>query len=92
MHLLNQTGAPTLVIRTFQPQATEVSVIRESRVHPMHLVHPEGFFEAVFPGEAEFFPYEFSITIPAPARLPNEATKRRIRTGIRPCSAILTCT
>jgi 1,4-alpha-glucan branching enzyme len=73
MHLLNQTGAPTLVIRTFQPQATEVSVIRESRVHPMHLVHPEGFFEAVFPGEAEFFPYEFSITIPASGEAPERS-------------------
>jgi 1,4-alpha-glucan branching enzyme len=30
----------------------------------MDLIHPAGVFEAVFPGETEFFPYQLSISLP----------------------------
>ncbi len=31
---------------------------------PMERIHPEGVFEAVFPGESEFFPYLLVVTLP----------------------------
>jgi 1,4-alpha-glucan branching enzyme len=36
----------------------------EPVLFPMERVHPEGVFEAVFAGEAEFFPYRFVVTLP----------------------------
>src|SRR5215469_16860923 len=57
-------GRPGLVIRTFQPQARAVSVIRSGKPHSMRRIHPDGVFEQVFPGETEFFPYRLSITLP----------------------------
>jgi 1,4-alpha-glucan branching enzyme len=56
--------APGIVLRTFQPQALAVSVIRQGGLYPMRRVHPDGLFEAIFHGESEFFPYRFSITLP----------------------------
>src|ERR1051325_7779924 len=56
-----------LAVRAFLPQAKEVSVKRVEAgsdvLHPMERVHPDGFFEAVFPSETEFFCYQFSITL-----------------------------
>jgi 1,4-alpha-glucan branching enzyme len=56
-----------LAVRAFLPQAKEVSVKRveaeKEVLYPMERVHNEGFFEAVFPGETEFFCYQFSITL-----------------------------
>ena len=72
MHPLTEAGTSALVIRTFQPQALKVSVIRGDKLHPMQLVHPDGFFEAIFRDETEFFPYRFSIGLPGP----NEAPER----------------
>ena len=73
MHPQAANGTPGLVIRTFQPQALAVSVIRGGQVYPMRRAHRDGFFEAEFPGEAEFFPYRLSITLPAPAGAPEQA-------------------
>jgi 1,4-alpha-glucan branching enzyme len=56
-------GAAGLAVRTFQPQAQAVAIKREGSTHPMERVHRDGFFEAVFPGETNFFPYHFSITV-----------------------------
>src|ERR1039457_1354242 len=61
MHAQAGAGAPAIVIRTFQPQALAVSVIRQERQYPMRRVHRDGLFEAVFPSETAFFPYRFSI-------------------------------
>jgi 1,4-alpha-glucan branching enzyme len=72
MHPLTEAGTPALVIRTFQPQALKVSVIRGGKFHHMQLVHPEGFFEATFRGEAGFFPYRFSITLPRSDEAPEQ--------------------
>ncbi len=53
-----------LVVRTVQPQARCVFVVRSGNEYPMKRVHADGVFEAVFPGEIEFFRYQFSIVLP----------------------------
>ncbi len=63
IHLATVEGKPALAVRTWQPQARAVSVKRGADLIPMERVHPEGFFEAVLPGEAEFFRYQLSITL-----------------------------
>ena len=64
LHSLPMAGAPGLVVRTVQPQARCVSVVRSGTEYPMKRVHSDGVFEAVFPGETEFFRYELSISLP----------------------------
>ncbi|MCS6909224.1 MAG: 1,4-alpha-glucan branching protein GlgB [Anaerolineales bacterium] len=51
-----------LVVRTFQPEAKAVAVRRGQAVYPMERIHTEGFFEAVFPQDREFFNYQLDIT------------------------------
>jgi len=63
MHRITVDGGPALAIRTFQPQALAVSVNRGGRECTMEHIHPDGLFEAIFPGETEFFPYRLSITL-----------------------------
>jgi hypothetical protein len=50
LHFLPTAGAPGLVVRTVQPQARYVSVVRSGTEVPMKRVHADGVFEAVFPG------------------------------------------
>ena len=57
-------GKPVTVIRTFQPQALAVSVVRGDQLFPMHRVHHGGFFEAVIHNQSDFFPYRLAITLP----------------------------
>jgi 1,4-alpha-glucan branching enzyme len=64
IHSVTAEGKPALAVRAWQPQAQAVSVKRGADLIPMERVHPEGFFEAVFPGEAEFFRYQLSIALP----------------------------
>ena len=73
MHPQAGAGASACVIRTFQPQALAVSVIRREGRHPMRRVHPDGLFEAVFPGETEFFRYRLSISLPGAAGAPGRS-------------------
>ena len=56
-------GKPSVVIRTFQPQALAVSVVRGDQAYPMHHVR-DGFFEAVIQNQTEFLPYRLAITLP----------------------------
>src|SRR5574341_1392038 len=63
IHSATAEGKPALAVRAWQPQAQAVSVKRGADLIPMERVHPEGFFEAVLPGEAEFFRYQLSITL-----------------------------
>ena len=64
-HLVTVAGAPALAVRAFQPQAASVSVQRGPVLYPMTPDETEpGFFEAVFPGETEFAPYQFQIALP----------------------------
>jgi len=64
MHPHHSGGRPGLVIRTVQPQARAVSVIRDGKSFPMRQVHSDGVFELVFPGETVFFPYRLSVALP----------------------------
>jgi 1,4-alpha-glucan branching enzyme len=63
MHSEAADGKPGIVIRTFQPQAAAVSVVSDGTQYPMKPVHRSGIFEAVFPGETEFFDYRLAITV-----------------------------
>ena len=64
MHPVEAPAKPALAIRTFQPQASSVSVKRENKLHAMTRIHPDGLFEFIFSGETEFFPYRLSIDLP----------------------------
>jgi len=63
MHTALNGAEPALVIRTFQPQAEAVSVDRAGTLFAMERIHPDGVFEAVFPGESDFFRYRLSVTL-----------------------------
>ncbi|MCX8044678.1 MAG: 1,4-alpha-glucan branching protein GlgB [Desulfobacterota bacterium] len=56
-----------LVVRTMQPDAVRVHVIPiidRIAPQPMHKIHPDGLFEAVFTGIADFFEYRLEIHYP----------------------------
>jgi 1,4-alpha-glucan branching enzyme len=60
IHLVEVEGKPALAIRAFLPRADRAWVVRgqdEGSVVPLQRIHPNGFFEAVFPGEQAMFPY-----------------------------------
>ena len=63
LHNVTLAGGPGLVVRTFQPQAQNVSVLRFGEEHRMQCVHADGVFETVFSGETGMFPYKLSITL-----------------------------
>ena len=63
MHMMSDGGEKSIVIRTFQPQAHAVSVVRAGRRVNMERIHPDGVFEAQFPGESEFFRYTLSVAL-----------------------------
>ncbi len=66
-HPVKVDGKPAIAIRAFLPDAAKVWVIRgaetgaSSGQTPLERVHPQGFFEGVFPGETQPFPYRFRI-------------------------------
>ena len=82
-------GKPSFVIRTFQPQALAVSVVRGDQACPMHRVHRDGFFEAVIQNQTEFFPYRLAITLPGSGGSRSKPMRLRIRTAIHLSSPIL---
>jgi 1,4-alpha-glucan branching enzyme len=53
-----------VVIRTFQPAAERVAVVRDGPVVEMARVHPAGIFEARVPDAGEPFAYRLRITYP----------------------------
>ncbi len=63
LHLIEGGKQPGLVVRTFQPQAQAVAVRRDGKSFPMHRVHADGVFEALFPQDAEFFRYQLELTL-----------------------------
>ena len=71
IHPVTMAGKSGLAVRTFQPQALGVSVKRDGALYSMERVHADGFFEAAFPGETDFFPYQLSITLPEAPGVPN---------------------
>ena len=56
-HIVELEEKPAVAVRTYLPGAEQVWVWRDSGVFPSQLVHPDGFFEAVFPNEAQIFRY-----------------------------------
>ena len=63
LHNVTLAGRPGLVVRTFQPQARNVSVLRFGAERPMQCIHADGVFETVFSGETKIFPYKLSVTL-----------------------------
>ena len=56
-HVVEWEEKPAVAVRAFLPGAKQLWVLRESEVIPAQLIHADGFFEAVFPNEAQVFPY-----------------------------------
>ena len=56
-HIVDREEKPAVVVRAYLPGAKEVRVLRESEAFPAQLIHPDGFFEAVFPNDAQVFRY-----------------------------------
>jgi 1,4-alpha-glucan branching enzyme len=73
MHPLTVAGRPATVIRTFQPQAVRVAVRQGGTLRSMKRVHPDGLFEAIFPGETGSFSYRLSVTLPGAAGAPEQS-------------------
>jgi 1,4-alpha-glucan branching enzyme len=60
IHLVEFQGQKAIAIRAFLPHARGAWVVRgpgDGSVVPLQRIHEEGFFEAVFPGEHDLFPY-----------------------------------
>ncbi len=64
MHEAADTEGASLVVRTFQPDARDVSVVPQkgtAKKRKMKRVHRDGFFETVFAGKKQFFDYQLEI-------------------------------
>jgi 1,4-alpha-glucan branching enzyme len=63
-HLVSVQSAPAVAIRVFLPRVRQVTVVpadRPDQARPMEMVHPAGFFEAVFPRDRALFPYRLRV-------------------------------
>jgi len=64
-HVLKEGEQRFVSIRGIQPRAREVRVLRDTasgtRTAAMTRVHPDGVFEAQFPGDREIFPYRLEF-------------------------------
>ncbi|GBC76785.1 1,4-alpha-glucan branching enzyme GlgB [bacterium HR08] len=62
-HPVAREGISGFAIRAFLPDAQEAFVVdaRCGHLHPMERVHPEGFYEVVFWGVTEAFPYRLRV-------------------------------
>jgi 1,4-alpha-glucan branching enzyme len=64
-HVVEEGGKRFVAIRAIQPRAREIHVLRETpdgvRHAAMSRVHPDGVFEARFPGDREIFPYRLEF-------------------------------
>ncbi len=66
-HPLTLEGKPGVAIRAFLPEAAEAWVMRSVAagqkpvLQKFERVHAEGFFELVFPGETQIFPYRLRV-------------------------------
>ncbi|MFH1076266.1 MAG: 1,4-alpha-glucan branching protein GlgB [Pseudomonadota bacterium] len=64
-HLIDISGEKALVIRTFLPNAENVSVIKTSsnQICQMTKIHPEGLYQVLFREETTYFKYKFKAFI-----------------------------
>jgi len=63
-HPVQVDGKPAIAVRAFLPRAARAWVVRgqdERSVFPLERIHADGFFEAVFPGETQIFPYRLRV-------------------------------
>jgi 1,4-alpha-glucan branching enzyme len=59
IHQVEFNGQPAISIRAFLPRTQNAWVVRDSgEAAPMRRIHSDGFFEAVFPNQKEFFGYK----------------------------------
>ncbi len=68
IHPVTVDGSPAMAVRTVHPDAQAVEVIPDNGRHPgrnMTMVHEQGLFEAVFPGEQDYFTYTLKIQKPS---------------------------
>jgi 1,4-alpha-glucan branching enzyme len=56
-HVVEWEEKPAVAVRAYLPGAEQLWVLRESEVIPAQLIHADGFFEAVFPNQAQAFRY-----------------------------------
>ncbi len=70
-HWVEVGGKPAVAIRAFLPEAAEAWAVRGADTSrrsisdvPLERIHPDGFYEAVFPGEPEVFPYRLRVKLP----------------------------
>ncbi len=56
-HVVEWEEKPAVAVRAFLPGAERLWVLRESEAIPAQRIHVDGFFEAVFPNEAQVFRY-----------------------------------
>lgn len=66
MHLCSKNIlTPFLFVRTFQPQAKSVLLVRKATKEEVEMkkIHNDGLFEMAFADETEFFEYYFKITL-----------------------------
>jgi 1,4-alpha-glucan branching enzyme len=56
-HIVEWKKKPAVAVRAYLPGAEQVWVRRDSELLPSQRIHVDGFFEAVFPNEAQVFPY-----------------------------------
>jgi len=64
-HQVTVDGKSALAIRAFQPRAASLMVQRGQTLHPMTPAEDEpGFYEAIFPNETNYSPYQLQVTLP----------------------------
>jgi 1,4-alpha-glucan branching enzyme len=62
VHHVQSGDAHAVAVRAFLPKAAKAWVVREGNwMTPLVRIHRDGFFEAVFSGETEIFPYRLRV-------------------------------
>ena len=65
IHPVELDSGPAVAIRAFLPQAKEVTIrpaLKTLKPRKMKRIHPDGFFELVYPRRTQVFAYTLSIT------------------------------
>jgi 1,4-alpha-glucan branching enzyme len=65
IHLVDLEGTKAIAVRAFLPEAKTAWVLpleRDARAQPMQKLHPHGFFQTLFPGRSEPFPYRLRLS------------------------------
>src|SRR5687767_12820384 len=64
-HVIAPPEGPAVAIRAFLPDAGAVQVVpldTTRKPRPMERLHPAGFYEAIYAGEGETFPYRMHVS------------------------------